>query len=254
MSELRYVALGDSFTEGVGDDQADGRVRGWADLVAEGLAEAEGGPIRYANLAIRGRLLGPIIDEQLEPALALGPTLVTFNGGGNDILRPRADLPALIARTEKVFRRVHESGAQLIVLSGANPTRGLPLREAIQAKGDQLNAIVRDLAADLGVPFADNWSDEELIGAQYWSTDRLHLNATGHHRVAARVLDAMGYAAPQRWVVTAPAPERAPGFRDNAAYYRQHVMPWIKRRLTGRSSGDGRVAKYAEWVEIGPRG
>ena len=79
---IRYIAIGDSFTEGVGDEQPDGSVRGWADLVAQGLANATGQPVQYANLAIRGRLLAPIIEEQLEPALALRPTLITFNGGG----------------------------------------------------------------------------------------------------------------------------------------------------------------------------
>jgi lysophospholipase L1-like esterase len=71
VASVRYVAIGDSFTEGVGDELPDGHVRGWADLVAQGWADAAGMPIEYANLAIRGKLVWQIVEEQLEPALAL---------------------------------------------------------------------------------------------------------------------------------------------------------------------------------------
>lgn len=251
MDEIRYVALGDSFTEGVGDDRPDGSVRGWADLVAEGLA-ASGARVLYANLAIRGRLLGPIIEQQLEPALALGPTLVTFNGGGNDMLRPRTDATLLLGRIAGVVDRVVDSGAQLVLLSGANPTGGLPMRASIEAKGDALNTRVAALAEERGVLFADNWSDGELARPVYWSHDRLHLGPVGHHRVAARVLATLGYEHPASWTIDAPGGAPAKSFRDELTYYREHVVPWIRRRLTGRSSGDGRTAKYGDWTEIAP--
>lgn len=252
MDEIRYVALGDSFTEGVGDELPDGTVRGWADLVAEGLATS-GARVRYANLAIRGRLLGPIIDEQLEPALALGPTLVTFNGGGNDMLRPRSDMEVLLRRVREVVERVNASGAQLVLLSGANPTAGLPMQARIQAKGDALNDAVAALARDSGVLFADNWSDRELARPPYWSHDRLHLGPIGHHRVAARVLATLGYEHPADWELDVPGGQPAVRFRDELVYYRQHVVPWIRRRLTGRSSGDGRSAKYGAWTDVSAR-
>jgi lysophospholipase L1-like esterase len=251
MDEIRYVALGDSFTEGVGDDLPNGGVRGWADLVAEGLA-ASGARVRYANLAIRGRLLGPIIDEQLPAAIALGPTLVTFNGGGNDILRPRSDPQRLLDRMTDVMDRIAASGAQLVLLSGANPTAGLPMQARIAGKGDALNASVAALAAEHGMLFADNWSDRELARSPYWSRDRLHLGPVGHHRVAARVLATLGYEHPPEWIIDAPGGESVVRYRDELAYYREHVVPWIQRRLTGRSSGDGRTAKYGAWTDITP--
>src|SRR5690606_5055228 len=103
---IRYVAIGDSFTEGVGDEQPDGSIRGWADLVAQGLADATGEPVQYANLAIRGRLLARILAEQLEPAIDLRPTLISLNGGGNDMLRPGTDMPWIIGETERALRRI----------------------------------------------------------------------------------------------------------------------------------------------------
>lgn len=252
--EIRYVALGDSFTEGIGDELPDGTARGWADLVAQGLADATGRPISYANLAIRGRLLGPIIEQQLAPALALAPaaTLVTFNGGGNDMLRPGTDIASIAAATEHAMRRIRDSGALPVLLAGANPTGGLPGGGRVQAKGDALVVAASGIADGLGIPFVDNWSDPELAGRQYWSRDRLHLAPVGHHRVAMNVLRGLGLDAPDDWVVDA-APIPAPTRRDQLRYTREHVVPWVQRRLTGRSSGDGRTAKHPDWVRIEPR-
>lgn len=250
-ARIRYVAIGDSFTEGVGDERPDGSVRGWADLVAQGIADAAGEPIQYANLAIRGRLLAPIIAEQLGPALALGPTLVSFNGGGNDMLRPGTDLAWIGAETERALLRIREAGAEPLLLAGANPTAGLPGGARVRAKGDELVRLAGAIAERLGIRFADNWSDPVLAGPQYWSPDRLHLAPVGHHRVAANVLRALEIAPPRAWRIEAePIPR--PTRREQLAYTREHVVPWVKRRLTGRSSGDGRSAKYAEWTWIVP--
>lgn len=113
MGSVRYVAIGDSFTEGVGDEPAPGVVRGWADLVAQGWADATGDPIEYANLAIRSKLAWPIIHEQLEPALALKPTHLSFNGGGNDMLRPRTPLSHIADAFGRVLRRCDEEGGHV---------------------------------------------------------------------------------------------------------------------------------------------
>lgn len=250
MASVRYVAIGDSFTEGVGDELPDGHVRGWADLVAQGWADAADEPIEYANLAIRGRLVWPIVEQQLEPALALNPTHLSFNGGGNDMLRPRTSVARVVEAFDTVLRRCDEAGVRLIVLSGANPSGQLPLRRVIQRRGDQLShAVERHLSSRTDVVRAYNWFDEELATPQYWSEDRLHMNSRGHHRVAARVLDALGMDPPAQWWSLPPLP--AAGARG-AAYYRDHVGPWVRRRLTGTSSGDGRAAKFAAWTEFAP--
>lgn len=251
-ASIRYVAIGDSFTEGVGDELPDGSVRGWADLVAQGLADATGQPVQYANLAIRGRLLEPIIREQLEPALALGPTLISFNGGGNDMLRPRTNIPWIVGETELALRRILDTGATPLLLAGANPTVGIPRGSAVQAKGDELTAAAQSLAERLGITMCDNWSDPVLARREYWSADRLHLGTVGHTRVASNVLHALGHGIPSDWVIHAD-PMRPPSRRENLRYAREHVLPWVKRRLTGRSSGDGRSAKHPAFVWVEPR-
>jgi lysophospholipase L1-like esterase len=249
---IRYVAIGDSFTEGVGDDRPDGSVRGWADLVAQGLADATGQPVLYANLAIRGRLLRPIIAEQLGPALALGPTLISFNGGGNDMLRPGTDMPWVVDQTQHALQQILDADVEPLLIAGANPTIGLPRGDRVQAKGDQLTAAAVDIAHRMGVRMCDNWSDPVLARREYWSLDRLHLAPVGHQRVASNVLRALGFAHPADWVIDA-APVGAPSRRDQLRYTREHVLPWIGRRLTGRSSGDGRTAKHPEFVRVDPR-
>ena len=142
MAEVRYVAIGDSFTEGLGDEPVPGVVRGWADLTAQGWADATGSSVEYANLAIRGKLARPIIAEQLEPALALKPTHLSFNGGGNDMLRPRTPLALLADLFAHVLRRCDEEGVTLILLSGGNPSGQLPMGRLVQRRGDELSALV----------------------------------------------------------------------------------------------------------------
>lgn len=253
MNTVRFAALGDSFTEGVGDELPDGYVRGWADLFAEGLARAHGSSVGYANFAIRGRLLAPIIDEQLEPAIKLGPTLVSFAGGGNDMLRPSVDVASLIKQTERALHAFLDIGAEPFMLSSGNFSQWMPVGDRIQERGDEFVEAASALADKLGIPYVNNWIDPELAKRQYWSEDRLHLGPIGHRRVAANALATLGFDVPADWQLEEQDVD-APTRLENAKFAVQYVAPWIKRRLTGKSSGDGREPKYPEWVTITPLG
>ncbi|WP_158864377.1 SGNH/GDSL hydrolase family protein [Leifsonia sp. AG29] len=250
-----YIAIGDSFTEGVGDDLPDGRQRGWADFVALGLAAASPGPVRYANLAVRGRKLGPIVAEQVEPAIAQKPDLISLNGGGNDIMRPRVAIESVARVLIDTADRVVAGGAHMLLLSGADPTAHLPLGGLVRRRGEELARAVRAELPRDGVTFVENWADAGLRDIRYWSEDRLHLNALGHARVASNVLRAFDVPVPAEWgveeVASAPAGGRS---RRTADYYRRYVLPWIGRRLTGRSSGDGRTAKIPVLTVVDPAG
>ncbi|HET6534459.1 MAG TPA: SGNH/GDSL hydrolase family protein [Actinoplanes sp.] len=250
---MRYVAIGDSFTEGVGDELPDGSVRGWADLVAAGLAAARGATVQYANLAIRGRLLAPIVGEQLPAALALSPapTLLSLNGGGNDMMRPAADLGRLIALTEQAVRCCAGAGVRMVLLSGADPSERLPFGGLVRRRGALLTAAVADLAARYDMVFVNVFGDAEIRRAAYWSHDRLHLNPAGHQRVAGLVLSTLGHPGAAHVV----DPVVLTGGRRMLAetrYYRQHVLPWVHRRIRGRSSGDGRTGKFVGWTPVDP--
>lgn len=246
---MRYVAIGDSFTEGIGDELPDGTVRGWADLVAESLA-ATGERVHYANLAVRGRLLEPIVREQVPAALGLtpAPTLMTFNGGGNDLMRPGVELRQLLELTELAVRQVLDAGVRLVLLSGADPSDRLPFGRTIHRRGAELTEGVAALAARHRVSFVNAFGDAELRRPQYWSADRLHLGPEGHRRVAGLVLAALGRPAAAHQVeVGGPTGRRLPA---ELRYYREHVLPWLHRRARGRSSGDGRTGKHPSWIPI----
>jgi lysophospholipase L1-like esterase len=252
---VRFVAIGDSFTEGVGDVLPDGTVRGWADLVAAGLSAAlaaRGESLEYANLAVRGRLLRPIVTDQLDMALTLqpAPDLLTLNGGGNDMMRPDVRLDDLLRLTEQAIRRCGAAGVRLVLLSGADPTGQLPFGRTIRRRGVYLTEALADLAARYELTFVNVFGDREIRDHRYWSPDRLHLNSAGHQRVAGLVLHALGFAS-----MPAPAPAAPPvarGLATNARYYREHVLPWVQRRLKGRSSGDNRDPKHPVWHRVAP--
>lgn len=240
MTFTSFVAVGDSFTEGMGDELPDGRPRGWADLVALGISLASPEPVTYANLAIRGRLLAPIAGEQMDAAIALRPRLISINGGGNDIMRPKVSIDDVATQLIASAERATAAGIRVLVVSGANPTRHIPFGSFIEARGNRLAAAVRSRIAGTDITFVDNWADSELAELRYWSRDQLHLGPLGHRRVAANVLSALEIPLPDLGDEAGePARPRA------AAYWREYVLPWIGRRLTGRSSGDDREPKRA---------
>ena len=246
----RYVAIGDSFTEGLGDPLPDGSMRGWADLVAAGLAAGEGQAVQYANLAVRGRLLEPIVTEQLTAALALSPppTLLSLNGGGNDMLHAAGDMARLAALTERAIRQCTDAGVRVLLLSGADPSDRLPLGRVMRRRAAAFTDLVAGLTSSYDIVFVDAFRDVEIRRPGYWSPDRLHLNAAGHRRVAGLVLEALGQPAAAH--VIDPGPNESRSMLAEARYYREHVLPWLHRRVRGRSSGDNRTGKFLDWVTV----
>ena len=241
MAFHRYVALGDSFTEGVGDpDHARPHgLRGWADRVAEVLA-AHADPFGYANLAIRGRKLEPILAEQLAPALALGPDLVTIHGGANDVLRPRVDLDALAAAYDDAIGRLRDAGATVAMFTIYDPGSS-GLYAALRGRMAIFNEHVREISDRHDAVLVDLWRMRGAPVAEVMDTDRMHLNPRGHAVVAGAVLDALGVEHDLTAPDPVPAPEvsLAQRLRADAAWTREFALPWVHRRLTGRSSGDG---------------
>jgi lysophospholipase L1-like esterase len=240
-----YVALGDSFTEGMDDLRPDGTYRGWADLVALHLAGQVPG-FRYANLAVRGRLLGPIVAEQVGPAIAMRPDLVSLAGGGNDILRGKVDLGTVAATLGDAVGRLRATGATVVVFSGADPTHLWPAGHRLMPRAVALHHAVQKLAAQHGAVHVDLWSDDGFRDVRMWSDDRLHLSTLGHHRAAAHVLERIGVPPLAGWREELPPGVALPWLRAREAdlrWARRHLAPWVSRRMRGRSSGDLIAAK-----------
>ena len=244
MSFHRYVALGDSFTEGVGDPDPTrpNGLRGWADRVAEVLATRTD-DFGYANLAIRGRKLRQVLDEQLEPALALAPDLVTIHAGGNDVLRPRVDLDDLAAAYDEAIGRLTDSGAHVVMFTIFDPG-GSGLYSAMRGRMAIFNEFVREISERHGTSLVDMWRMRERsmpeVMTALFDGDRMHLNRFGHQRIAHAVLEAL--RTEHALVPETPAPievlSRREQLRANATWTREFLVPWVHRRLTGRSSGD----------------
>ena len=240
MTFHRYVALGDSFTEGVGDPDPSrpNGLRGWADRVAEVLAQ-QTDDFGYANLAIRGRKLGAIIAEQLDVAIGLEPDLVTIHGGGNDVLRPRVDIDALAATYDAAIARLVATGARVVMFTVYDPgSRGIyaPVRGRMAI----FNEWVREIADRHGATLVDMWRMRAVDIAGAMDADRMHLNHLGHTYIAREVLHALGVEHDVPPVVIDPQPvvDRRGQLAANVRWTREFLLPWVHRRVTGRSSGD----------------
>ena len=252
----RYVALGDSQTEGLGDGDDTVGLRGWADRLAELLARHHPG-LRYANLAVRGRTAGEIHAQQLAPALALRPDLVTVVAGMNDLLRPRFDADEVAGHLRAMFAALTGQGARVATLTFPDLARITPLARPLAPRVDALNTRVRQAAEEYGVVVAETAHHPVVTDPRLWSTDRLHASPLGHERIAAAMAYTLGLpGSDDTWNRPFPTPYPAPaGWRAARAELRWaggFLGPWLGRRLRGRSSGDGRTARRPDLLPWSP--
>ena len=250
----RYVAVGDSFTEGMSDPDPDvpNRYVGWADRLAVDLARyaAEAGQqFGYANLAVRGRLLADIVGPQLDAALALEPDLVSIVGGGNDILRPSVDVEKLAGQLEAAVVRARAAGADVLMATPFDPV-GAPVVRAARGRSAAFAAQVFGIAQRHGARVLDQWSLVALRDWRMWADDRIHMTGEGHRRVALAALWTLGHPTDEAdWRTPLPAAAPIPrreALAGNAKWAREYLMPWVQRRLRGESSGDLLTAKRPE--------
>ncbi|MFJ2743269.1 SGNH/GDSL hydrolase family protein [Streptomyces sp. NPDC087440] len=248
-----YAAIGDSFTEGVGDPGPGGAFIGWADRLAVLLDDrVPEHTFRYANLAVRGKLLDQIVADQVPRAKELAPDLVSFCAGGNDIIRPGTDPDDVAERFEKAVADLTSAVGTVMVTTGFD-TRGIPVLRHLRGKVATYSAHVRAIADRYDCPVLDLWSLRSVQDRRAWDSDRLHLSPEGHTRVALRAGQVLGLEIPadpdQAWPPMAPR-GRLEARRDNIDWAREHLVPWIGRRLRGESSGDHVEAKRPDLLPL----
>lgn len=251
MHHRSYVAIGDSFTEGLDDFTDDGRPRGWADRVAEELAERHPG-FEYANLAVRGKVLDQIVAEQVPVAEEVRPELITFCAGGNDIIGFACDTDDLAARFDAALGRLVATGADVLIFTGFDLGRMHPFIRRLRGRIACFNELMRASAERHGCRVVDLWAMDTLADPRAWASDRLHLNPDAHERVALRVLEALGEPVDADWRTPWPDGEPAPWVarqREDLRWVREHVMPYIGKRLRGEHVWDDYLPKRPE---LGP--
>lgn len=249
----RYVAIGDSSTEGLDDPDGRGGYRGWANRLAEHLARAQGS-VLYANLGVRGRRTRDILEQQLGPALALEPGLVTVFSGTNDVVARRFDADRVAADMEQMQRALLRSGATVLTFTLPDLVPVMPLARLIRDRVTRLNQALRGAAHASGAILVDVARHPVASDPRLWSGDRLHANALGHQRIAAALAHAIGLpGVPADWhapLPELPQPTWAQVVGAELSWGRQHFLPWVWRHIRGRSSGDGRSAKQPQLLPL----
>jgi lysophospholipase L1-like esterase len=255
-----FVAIGDSFTEGLNDPAPGGGYRGWADRLA-GLLAAEYPGLRYANLAVRSKVLREIVAEQLPVAAAMAPSLVSLGGGGNDVLHWGADPDTLAELFDVAVARLQAAGSRVLIFSIGDPV-AFPLIRLLRGRIAAYNMHLRAIADARDCYLVDLWSMRFFRSPSAYAPDRLHLNAESHQRVALRACEVLGVPVAEDW--RAPlAADRLPvdpanraawlaARREDAQWAREHLAPWVHRRLRGRSLGDGLSGKRPELEVVAP--
>jgi lysophospholipase L1-like esterase len=249
----RYVAIGDSTTEGIDDPYPDGGYRGWADRLAGQLEQQRPG-LHYANLAIRGRLAAQVRAEQLAPALALRPDLVTVVAGLNDALRRGFDLDATAGHLEAMLAELRATGATVLTFTFPDPAPVMPLARLARGRLAALNARLRESAERTGALVLDLERHPVASDPRLWSVDRLHANTAGHERIAAGLAHVLGLPGGEAaWDLALPPAARRRLHQIAAAelvWSRRYLVPWLVRRARGRSSGDGVTAKRPDLAPV----
>lgn len=253
MTFHRYVAIGDSTSEGLDDPDGRGGYRGWADRLAEHIAASQTEPLLYANLAIRGRKTREIREEQLGPAAAMRPDVATVSGGTNDFLRPRFDPRAVAAELEIMQRGLIDAGAIVLTFTLPDMRRVMPLTRFFIDRVFALNDELRAVCSRTGARLLDFAKYDVAADPRVWSDDRLHANSLGHERIAAALAELLGIPADTSW--SAPLPDPPPPtmlgtLRAEYAWTRRHFAPWLWRHARGKSSGDGITAKRGELTVV----
>lgn len=244
----RFVAIGDSSTEGLEDPDPRGGYRGWADRLAEHIAAAQPAPLEYANLAIRGLRLAEIRDTQFGAAMALRPDLLTVFGGVNDVLGRVCDFALLRSHYAEMFREARARDLTVLTFTMPDPTAINPLGRRLRPRMFQLNDIIRAEAARYDVMVMDFQAYPVTEDPRLWYEDRLHCNSLGHERVAAALAWRLGLpGADDAWSRPLEAEPQVLRPRQQLAgdldWVLHHFVPWMRRRLRGIPLGLDITAK-----------
>jgi lysophospholipase L1-like esterase len=242
----RYVAIGDSQTEGLWDGDDTTGLVGFADRLAAMLHSHHPG-LTYANLAVRGRRIADLLDEQLPTALAMEPDLITVCIGMNDVTRPGPHFGSALAELDDMHNKLAASGATVVTTTFPNIAKILPIGRVIASRVEQINAEIRNAAVRHGFRLVDLYHAPSMTRLDTWSADRVHGSDKGHQLFAAAAAEALGLPGSNHDWAMADGPAQRPSLRSQVRsqvqWTRNMFLPWLWDQARGRSSGDGRGPK-----------
>lgn len=252
----RYVALGDSITEGFCDPivGAGEPWLGWADrlaMILDGNARLRGEEFAFANLAVRGKRIRHVIDDQVPRAIDLGADLVSILIGGNDLMTAHADPDALAAEVESGVCAIRATGADVLLATCFDPRFAFFLKP-LRGRAAVFNANLWSIARSHGTFTLDLWGARELQARAMWAEDRIHLAPAGHRLLASRAAHSLGvpyYELTAPLAHPLPTPTR-PTSLSVMGWASRHALPWLSRRIRGISTGDGRPAKLPNLTAV----
>ena len=242
----RYVAIGDSQTEGLWDGDDTVGVLGFADRLAALLDSLYPG-LQYANLAIRGKLVADVLREQVPRALAMQPDLITVCAGMNDVIQPGRSFGRALTDLDYVYAALAESGATVVTTTFPNVAQFLPLGRVVSPRLARINSAIRAAADRYGFRLVDLYNAASMRDLDTWGIDRVHASSKGHILFAAAAAEALGLPDSNHdWAEASPNSTQlsfAAGAYGHLRWTRDSFFPWIWRRLRGLSSADGRAPK-----------
>ena len=247
----RFAALGDSITEGWCDPVigAGEPWFGWADRLALEIdrnQRARGASrLEFANLAVRGRRVRHVVEDQIPAAIAMRADLVSVFIGGNDLSALRPDPDRLAAELESGIARLARSGATVLLATAYDPGFS-PYLRMLRGRAAVFTAHIHAIAARHGAVVLDLWSIRGLADRSMWSEDRLHPSTRGHLALLTAAASVLGLPEPGNFP-HAETSRRLP----TRVWFRRHALPWIARRVRQTSSGDGRGPKVPEPLPVG---
>ncbi|MEV0374811.1 SGNH/GDSL hydrolase family protein [Streptomyces sp. NPDC050636] len=232
----RFVALGDSLTEGLGDPLPGGGWRGWAALLAEALGERPGS-VRLVNLAESGALAGDVAERQLPAARLLAPRFASLVVGANDTLRAAFDIAEVAAALDRAHGTLTADGAVVLTACLPDPGRMLglpaPLARPLARRMRAVNTVVHAVSARYGGVHLHLADHRWVADRACWSVDRLHPSERGHRLLAHGFHAALTGAGLPAGPSPALTPDGPPPTRTASAWWMAtRGTRWVADRCT----------------------
>ena len=250
----RYIAIGDSQTEGLWDGDDVVGVLGFADRLAAQINSHHPG-LHYANLAVRGTLVADVLRKQVPPALAMQPDLITVCVGMNDVIQPGWSFGRALADLEMLYAALAGSGATVVTTTFPNVAQFLPLGWLVSGRLARINNAIREAADRYDFRLVDLYDAPSMRDLDTWDIDRVHASTKGHLLFAAAAAEALDLPGSNHdWAEASPNPRRL-SFRERSygkvRWAQEKFTPWVWRRMRGMSSADGRVPKRPRLQPLG---